>query len=114
MKLEMFWVRADSLSRTIRFYRDTLGWDEAWREGDLAMAFRMPGSDVQLMVDCDPDEGLTPGPFFRVESVDAFYEENRDRLNFVVQPKDIPPGRYAAFTDPTGNTLHIYDVTRES
>lgn len=114
MKLEMFWVRASDPRETVRFYRDVLGWDEAWREGDLAMAFRMPGSDVQLLVDFAEESRCTPGPYLRVDSVDSFYQANRDRLNFIVTPTDIPPGRYAAFADPTGNTLHIYDVTRES
>lgn len=112
MKLELVWTPTGNIKESARFYRDVLGWEEAWREGETTMAFRMPGTEIQLMVDTD-SSGLKPGPFFRVDSVDAFYQEHKDTLRFAVPPKDIPPGRYACFLDPAGNSLHVYDTTRE-
>jgi len=102
------------LDEARRFYRDVLGWAEAWREGDTVTAFAIPGTAVQLLLDQDDREPLRAGGLFRVDSVDAFYAAHRDRLRFVIAPRDIPPGRYAAFEDPSGNVLRIYDATREA
>lgn len=114
MKLAFLYQPVSDIAEARRFYRDVLGWEEAWREGDTVTAFAIPGTDVQLLLDQDENEPAEAGGFFRVDSVDAFYAAHRDRLRFVVTPRDIPPGRYAAFEDPSGNVLRIYDATREA
>jgi hypothetical protein len=35
----------------LALYRDELGWEEAWREGDTTVSLKLPGTDVQLMLD---------------------------------------------------------------
>lgn len=97
-----------------RFYRDVLGRAEARREGDTATAFTIPGTALQLLLDQDDREPLRAGGLFRVDSVDAFHAAHRDGLRSVIAPRDIRPGRHAAFADPSGNVLRICDATREA
>ena len=112
MKLAFIDYPVKDLKKSIAFYRDTLGFDEAWREGDHTVAFKLPGSDVQLMIEND-EYGTGPGAVFLVESVDQFFEEHKEQLKFVKEPVDIPPGRYAIFQDTDGNLIRILDFTNE-
>lgn len=110
MRLRFFYQPVTDLEDAATFYRDVLGWTEAWREGTTTAAFTMPGSDLSIMLDEDPSEPAG-GPFLVVEDVRAFYEENKGRLDFIEEPVAIAPGMYARFTDPSGNVIRIMDDT---
>jgi hypothetical protein len=56
VKLTFLYQSVDDLDAALAFYRDVLGLAEAWREGDTTVAFELPGSPVQLMVDVRPDD----------------------------------------------------------
>lgn len=112
MKLVFMDYPVKDLKESLAFYRDILGFEEAWREGDHTVALKMPGSEVQLMIEND-ELGLTPGAVFLVDSVDQYYEDNKDTLKFLKEPVDIPPGRYAIFQDISGNLLRILDFSKE-
>jgi catechol 2,3-dioxygenase-like lactoylglutathione lyase family enzyme len=77
------------LKQALALYRDTLGWQEAWREGDTTTSLRLPGTEIELMIDTD-DGSMTPGPVFEVDSVQAFWARHRDELRFRFEPKEIP------------------------
>lgn len=109
MKLSLIYVPVKDLDAALAVYRNTLGFEEAWREGDLTVGLALPGTDVQLMLDQDAPEDDKPGPFFEIDDVDAFYAEHQGRLAFVSPPRSIPPGRYVAFDDPSGNRVHVLD-----
>jgi catechol 2,3-dioxygenase-like lactoylglutathione lyase family enzyme len=111
MKLSFLYHPVADVERSVAFYRDVLGWDEAWRMGDDTAAMVIPGSDVVMMLAIDEDPEAPAGGFFSVEDVDAFYEEMRDETDFVVPPMDLPPIRYAAFTDPDGNLFRLVTET---
>jgi catechol 2,3-dioxygenase-like lactoylglutathione lyase family enzyme len=111
MKLAFVFLPVSDLARAIAFYRDTLGLDEAWREGDHTVAFSLPSTDVALMLGNEPDSAA--GPLFLVDSVTDFYEQNRSALNFRFEPRDIPPGLYTIFDDPAGNVIRVMDVSKE-
>jgi catechol 2,3-dioxygenase-like lactoylglutathione lyase family enzyme len=111
MKLSLIYLPVKDLKAALALYRDTLGFEESWREGELTAGLALPGTDVQLMLDQDAPEGDKPGPFFQVDDVDAFYAEHQGDLAFVASPKDIPPGRYVAFDDPWGNRVHVLDMS---
>jgi catechol 2,3-dioxygenase-like lactoylglutathione lyase family enzyme len=111
MKLTFVYLPASDLRPAIAFYRDTLGLDEAWREGDHTVAFALPGTDIALMIGNEPEPA---GPLFLVDSVRAFYDENRSALRFRFEPRDIPPGWYTIFDDPAGNPIRVMDVSKES
>lgn len=107
MKLEMTYLPVPDLDAALRLYRDTLGFDEAWREGDTTAGLQVPDSDMVLMLDVDPD--LQPGPMFVVPSVSAFLDRVGDALDVVVGPMAIPDGSLAAFRDPGDNIVYVLD-----
>lgn len=113
MKLSLIYMPVKDLGAALALYRDTLGFEVAWREGELTAGLALPGTDVQLMLDQDAPAGDKPGPFFEVDDVDAFYEARMLDLAFVAPPTSIPPGRYVAFDDPSGNRGHVLDLSAE-
>ena len=110
MRLRFIYQPVADIDAAAAFYRDTLGLEPDWQEGPNTMAFKLPGSNIAIMLDRDPGEGTT-GPFFVVDDVLSFYEENRDRLSFIEPPQRIPPGMYARFRDPSGNIIRVMDDT---
>jgi catechol 2,3-dioxygenase-like lactoylglutathione lyase family enzyme len=110
MKLTFLYQPVADLEAAVSFYRDELGLDESWREGKTTAAFRLPGTEVELMLDVPPDNGpeWKAGGFFAVDSVDGFVAEHPD-IDWVGEVIDVPGGRSAAFRDPAGNTLHLLD-----
>lgn len=110
MKLTYLYQPVPDLEAAVTFYRDVLGLDETWREGKGTAAFRLPGTEVELMLDVPPDDGpeWRAGGFYAVDSVDAFVAEHPD-IKWVGEVIDIPGGRSATFQDPAGNTLHLLD-----
>jgi catechol 2,3-dioxygenase-like lactoylglutathione lyase family enzyme len=110
MKLTFLYQPVDDLAASVAFYRDVLGLDEAWREGESTAAFTLPGTEVELMLDVPPGDGprWRAGGFFGVENVDKFFAEHPG-VELVGEVVDMPGGRTAAFLDPAGNTVHIFD-----
>lgn len=113
MKLSLIYLPVEDLDEALALYRDVLGFEVAWREGDLTAGLAVAGTELQLMLDQDPSNAGKPGPFFEVDDVDAFYAEHQDDLAFVSPPKSIPPGRYVAFDDPAGNRVHVLDLSAD-
>ncbi|MGG3626619.1 VOC family protein [Bacillus gobiensis] len=113
MKLAFLCHPTQNLKQSLSFYRDVLGFEEAWREGDHTVALKLEkNEEVQLMIE-DDEGGISSGGVFVIESVDNFYEENHSKLNFVKEPCDIPPGRYAIFNDLDGNPFRVIDMSKE-
>jgi catechol 2,3-dioxygenase-like lactoylglutathione lyase family enzyme len=110
MKLMFLYQPVSDLPEAVAFYRDVLGLEESWREGDGTAAFRLPGTEVELMLDVPPGDGpeWKAGGFFAVDSVDAFVAAHPE-ITWVGAAIDVPGGRSAAFQDPAGNTLHLLD-----
>ncbi|WP_409270139.1 VOC family protein [Neobacillus sp. SCS-31] len=114
MKLLFLYHPVKNLKESLAFYRDNLGFEESWREGEHTAALKLPGSEVQLMLEDEMDkEEMTPGGIFLVDSVDSFYEENKQKYEFTKEPFDIPPGRYAIYLDNSGNPIRILDFSKE-
>jgi predicted enzyme related to lactoylglutathione lyase len=109
MKLTFIYAPVTDLAEALTFYRDTLGWSEAWREGDSTVAFQLPDSAVQVMVDVDADQ--PPGPMYLVDNVAAFLA-GKPSLKVTMPPYEIPDGVVAAVQDPAGNTLYVFDQAR--
>lgn len=112
MKLRFLFHPVSNAVEAARFYREQFGWEEVWRESNLTIGVRIPGSEIGLMLDQD-DDGAPAGGFFEVPSVDSFYVEHKEKVDFIVEPKDIPPGRYAIFRDPAGNAIRIFDNSND-
>ncbi len=110
MKLVFLYHPVDNLMDSLSYYRDTLGFEEAWREEEQAIAFQLPGSDVKLLIEND-EHDLGAGGVFLVKSVDEFFGEKKESLSFVREPVDIPPGRYAIYKDGSGNVIRVIDFS---
>ena len=108
MKLVFLYHPVNNLMDSLSYYRNTLGFEEAWREGEQAIALPLPGSDVKLLIEND-EHDLGAGGVFLVESVDEFFQEKKDILTFVREPVDIPPVRYAIYKDGSGNVIRVVD-----
>jgi len=110
MKLTFLYQPVDDLAAAVAFYRDELGLDESWREGDTTAAFRLPGTEVELMLDIPAGDGpeWRAGGFFAVDSVTDFVAKHPD-IKWVGDVIDMPGGQAAAFLDPAGHTVHVFD-----
>ncbi len=110
-KMTFVYMPVRDMKKALAFYRDQLGLDEAWREGDGTVVFHLPGSETELMLDLD-GAGITPGPMFIVPSVDEYYATQQGTIDFIAPPKDIPPGRMVTARDPFGNMVYFVDMTK--
>jgi predicted enzyme related to lactoylglutathione lyase len=105
MKPVFVYLPTTDLTGTARFYRDQLGLDEAWREGDDTIAFAIPGSDLQLMVSTDPGDHAM---MYLVPSV-AEWISAHPTIEIIRPSQEISGGIVVGFTDPAGNPFYIFD-----
>ena len=108
MRLTYLYHPVTDLKQAVAFYRDVVGWDEAWRMGDDTAAMQIPGSEVLMMLDATPDAGTGPSGFFEVDDVDAFWQALPDTVTKITPPQDLEPIRYAAINDPGGNLIRLF------
>ena len=115
MRLSFLYHPVSDLKGAVAFYRDVLGWDEAWRMGDDTAAMQIPGSEVLLMLAVDPDQEAGPSGFFEVEDVDSFWRSLPETVTRITEPVDLDPIRYAAIADPGGNLIRLVtDMTSDT
>lgn len=109
MKLTFLYQPVKDLKESVAFYRDTLGFEESWREGETTVAFKLPGSEVELMLDIPTSTGPEwgAGGFYAVDSVDAF-RKSHPELDWRSEI-EMPGGKGATFLDPTGSPVHLFD-----
>ncbi len=113
MKLEFLLMPTRDLNAALALYRDGLGWQEAWREGESTVSLALPGTDVQLMLDAtDPDAAA--GPIFVVDSVQEFHQRRPSELRTISEPDAIPGGFMATFEDQSGNTFYVLDQSTDT
>jgi catechol 2,3-dioxygenase-like lactoylglutathione lyase family enzyme len=112
MKLEFCYLPTTDLAASLRLYRDTLGFDELWREGEQTVGLAIPGNEAALMIDGAGLDGWGPGPIFGVESVTDFRAEHAE-LDVVTEPYEIPGGYLMAARDPCGNMLYVMDQSTD-
>jgi catechol 2,3-dioxygenase-like lactoylglutathione lyase family enzyme len=107
MRLDFVYLPVQDLQGALDLYRDGLGFDELWREGDHTVGLAIPGSETALMVDAAAAPGSGPGPIFGVESVDEWLDGRE--LDVFLPPSDIPGGRFMGFRDQAGNQVYVLD-----
>jgi len=107
--VEFLYLPVDDLEKALGFYRDTLGWSEAWREGATTASLRMPGDHLQLMLDQVENGSHRPGPVVLVDDVRTWHAERKETLQFWLAPDEIPGGYWAAFDDGFGNAVYVLD-----
>lgn len=115
MKLTFIYVPVPDLPPALAFYRDQLGLDEAWREGEGTVAFGLPSSDVQIMVDVPLDDGpnWASGPMYLVDDLDAYMKDHAamPHVGDVIADPNI---RFATYTDPAGNPFHVFELVGDA
>ena len=74
MRLEFVYLPVPDLQPALDLYRDRLGFDELWREGELTVGLGIPGTETAIMVDAAAAPGAGPGPVFGVDRVDAWLD----------------------------------------
>jgi catechol 2,3-dioxygenase-like lactoylglutathione lyase family enzyme len=115
MKLEFIYTPTRDLQASLALYRDELGWEEAWREGESTVSLKLPGSDVQLMLDASDDDAESAfGPIFVLDDVRRFDAERPGRLRAASAPEAIPGGYLATYEDPSGNTIYVMDQSLDA
>jgi catechol 2,3-dioxygenase-like lactoylglutathione lyase family enzyme len=114
MKLEFLSVPTHDLQASLALYRDELGWEEAWREGDSVVSLKLPGSDVQLMLVAGDGAESPFGPIFVLDDVRRFDADRPSRLRVGSEPEEIPGGYLATYEDPSGNTIYVMDQSLEA
>ena len=105
MKLTFLYVPARDLASGVAFYRDVLQLEEAWRDGDVTVAFWAPDRAVQFMVSTTDQPA---GPMFLVEDL-AAWTAAHDRIVVRVPTAEIPNGAVTGFADPLGNVFYVFD-----
>jgi predicted enzyme related to lactoylglutathione lyase len=113
MKFEFLYMPTRDLNAALALYRDQLGWQEAWREGDTTVSLNLPGTEVQLMVD-QTEAAAAGGPMFVVDSVAQFNAERPSGLRVRDEISEIPGGFMASFEDASGNVIYILDQSSEA
>jgi catechol 2,3-dioxygenase-like lactoylglutathione lyase family enzyme len=98
------------LERSVRFYRDVLGLEQAWEFEDWAVAFHItPGFLIVLAqeggeVSPADDRGIV----LVVTDIDEAYGELQARgVEFAGPIEQRPYGRIATFRDPDGYTYDL-------
>lgn len=114
MKLEFFYMPTPDLDRSLALYRDTLGFEELWREGETTVAVAAPGSETALMLDAAPMEGWGAGPMFVCDDVAAFHASHDGGYELSLPPFEIPGGFMSGFKDPGGTPVYVMDQSREA
>jgi catechol 2,3-dioxygenase-like lactoylglutathione lyase family enzyme len=109
MRLDFIYLPTDDLPSALALYRDGLGFDEVWREGELTVALAIEGTETALMVDAAAAPGAGPGPIFGVDGVDEWLAGRQEPLDVFMPPSDIPGGRLMGFRDPAGNHVYVMD-----
>ena len=108
MQLSFVYVPVTDLKEALAFYRDTLGLEESWREGELAAGLKLADTDVELMLD-QVDDGSQAGPAFLLDDVRAFHQQRRGELRFRTEPEPIPGGWWAVLAGPSGDVVYLLD-----
>lgn len=101
------------LAAALTLYRDTLGFDELWREGEDTVALGT-GADVALMLDAAALPGWGAGPIFTTDDVKAFHARHDGAYELTLPPFEIPGGFMSGFQDPGGNFVYVMDQSTDA
>jgi catechol 2,3-dioxygenase-like lactoylglutathione lyase family enzyme len=105
VKLTFIYQPIEDLGEAVAFYRDQLGFDEAWREADDTVAFWLPDRSAQIMLTTENGQA---GPMYLVDDLDGWRGAHPDVLT-AVEKSEIPGGSVAGFAAPGGHTFYVFD-----
>ncbi|UVY85422.1 hypothetical protein NLU66_07485 [Brachybacterium sp. NBEC-018] len=105
MQLTFLFQHTDDLAADEAFFRDELGWQEAWRDGGRKIAYRVPDAGCQVMVS---ETDQPAGPMYLVPDLAAWIDAHPG-IAGPVPPYRIPGGQVAGFTAPGGGAFYVFD-----
>lgn len=103
--LRFLYQPVSDLGEAMHFYASVLGFEEAWRDGEVSTAYWAPGRSCQIMLSVS---GKPAGPMYLVESLSAWIEAH-PALLIAVEQYAAGSGSVAGFHDPDGNTFYLFD-----
>lgn len=111
-KIAMVIVMENDLQAAVDFYKK-LGLKLVFHVKDQWAEFKI--NDLQIGL-CPTPEKVNlnrTGIVFEVGDINAFYESNKESLNFLDKPVEAAHGIMASIQDPSGNILDLYQPTPE-
>ncbi len=113
MKLEFLYTPTRDLQASLALYRDELGWEEAWREGESTVSLKLPGYGRSAHARRHRRRRAF-GPLFVLDDVKRFNAGRPRGLRVTSEPQEIPGGYLATFEDPSGNTIYVMDQSTDA
>jgi len=105
VRLTFIYQPVVDLDAALPFYRDGLGWEEAWREGEETVAFWLPGRLAQLMLS---NTEQPAGPMYLVDDLPSWIADHAE-IDVVIPTYEIPGGAVAGFAAPGGSVFYVFD-----
>jgi catechol 2,3-dioxygenase-like lactoylglutathione lyase family enzyme len=105
VKLTFMYQPVEDLKGAVAFYRDRLGFDESWREGEDTVAFWLPDRSAQIMLSTTKQPA---GPMYLVDNLDEWIGAHQDIIT-AVEKYEIPGGSVAGFAAPAGHMFYVFD-----
>lgn len=109
MQLAFLFQPATDLAASAAYYAG-LGWEETWREGEHTIAFQIPDSETQLMLDDAPGWG-SAGPMYLVDDLDEWIAEHADS-EVSLPVREIPDGRVVGIQAPD-HVFYVFEMAVE-
>lgn len=97
MQLKFLYNPVSDIEGAADFFRDQLGFEEAWRDGSLTVAFQVPDGSAQVMCSLTDQP---PGPMYLVDDLDDWINTHPD-VEVSVAKAAIPGGAVAGSARPT-------------
>ena len=111
-KLHMVILLQPDLEKAIQFYQQ-LGLKQIFQLKDKWAEFKLGEVKIGLCPTSQSQEGNRTGVVLEVQDLHKAYNELKDTITFLSEPKEAVHGIMVSFTDPAGNILDLYQPTPE-
>ena len=111
-KLYMIILLQPDLEKAIQFYKK-LGFTLVFHIKDKWVEFKLGDIKVGLCPTSTSQENKRTGIVLQVADVQQTYQELKDDVVFLHEPKEAAHGLMVSFKDPGGNILDLYQPTPE-
>ena len=106
MQLKFLYHPVSDIEGAVTFFRDRLGFEEAWRDGNLTVAFRVP--DGSALSDVLPHRPATPARCISSTTSTTGSPPTPASKSAWPGQRSLG-GAVAGFNSPDGNTFYVFD-----
>jgi len=109
-KLQNAYYVTSDMARAVGFYRDALGLDLVFQDGDKWTQFKAGGVNFAMASDEEaPDTAMGATIVFEVDDIDAMTLSLQAAGAEILDTRDMGDhGRTLSFRDPDGNLVQLY------